>query len=284
MTRMNAELRGKIDGAVESLAEQIERGKSEQLIAFLRCMARFHKYSAGNAVLIWLQRPEATRVAGFWAWKKLGRKVNKGEKGIQILAPITRRQKIVLENDEELEDETLVAFRPCYVFDISQTSGKPIPAPARLRGDPGVFMDRLLGFVAERGIELRYSTRLGRTEGVCMEGTIVLNANLDVAPRFGTLVHEVAHHLLHLGGDVIPDRKVRETEAEAVAYVVGHAVGLEPGTSSSDYLLTYQTDRKTLLESLTRIRRTAAQIIDAITESSDTAVSRTTEHAHAAAA
>jgi antirestriction protein ArdC len=235
-------------------------------------------------MLIALQRPEATHVAGFRTWKKLGRQVNKGEKGIQILAPITHRQKIVLENDEEQEDEKLVAFRPCYVFDISQTSGKPIPAPARLRGDPGVFMDRLLGFVAERGIELRYSTRLGRTEGASMGGTIVLNASLDVAPKFGTLVHEVAHEMLHQGDDRTEDRKVRETEAEAVAFVVSTAVGLEPGTSSSDYLLTYQTTPKTLLESLTRIRRAAAQIIDAITVLAESTVTQSTEHGHAVAA
>ena len=171
-----------IDSALDQLGEQLEQGKSEQLKQYLAAMGRFHRYSVGNALLIALQRPEATHVAGFRTWKKLGRQVNKGQKGIQILAPITRRQKIVLEN-EELEDETLVAFRPCYVFDISQTSGKPIPAPTRLRGEPGVFMDRLLGFVAERGIELRYSSRLGRTEGVSAGGTIVLNASLDVAPK-----------------------------------------------------------------------------------------------------
>ena len=273
-----------IDSALDRLGEQLEQGKSEQLKRYLAVMGRFHRYSVGNAMLIALQRPEATHVAGFRTWKKLGRQVNKGEKGIQILAPITRRQKVVLENDEELEDETLVAFRPCYVFDISQTSGKPIPAPARLRGDPGVFMDRLLGFVAERGIELRYSTRLGRTEGASMGGTIVLNASLEEAPRFGTLVHEVAHEMLHQGDDRTEDRNVRETEAEAVAFVVSTAVGLEPGKSSSDYLLTYQTTPKTLLESLTRIRCTAAQIIDAITESSDPAVSQTTESTHASAA
>jgi len=94
----------------------------------------------------------------------------------------------------------------------------------------------------------------------------------------------VAHEMLHQGDDRTEDRKARETEAEAVAFVVSAAIGLEPGTSSSDYLLTYQTDRKTLLESLTRIRRTAAQIIDAITAPAGAAVTQTAERAHAVAA
>lgn len=254
-----------IDSALDRLGEQLERGKSEQLKAYLSAMGRFHRYSVGNAMLIALQRPEATHVAGFWAWKKLGRRVNKGEKGIQILAPVTRREKITLENEEELEDETVVAFRLAHVFDISQTSGRPIPEPARLRGDSCLMMERLLAFVTECGIELRYSSRLGRTEGVSTGGTIVLNAGLEAAPRFGTLVHEVAHELMHQGEDRPEDRKVRETEAEAVAHVVACATGLDPGTSSSDYLHVYGADRKTLLASLSRIRRTAARIIEAIT-------------------
>ncbi len=261
---MDAALRGKIDGAVESLAEQIEQGKSKQLVAFLRCLARFHQYSAGNAILIWLQKPEATHVAGFWTWKKLGRKVNRGEKGIQILAPVTRRQKLVLENDEEVTDETVVSFRPTYVWDVSQTEGKSLPEPAKVHGDPGVYSERLRRFVTEMGITLKTSRRLGMAQGVSSGGTIVLSQSLDSANSFSTLVHELAHELLHRKREERPDRKTCETEAEAVAFVVCEAVGLEPGTASSDYLLSYKADRKALMASLQRIRRTVAMIIDGI--------------------
>jgi hypothetical protein len=116
---------------VQALIEQLEAGHSEALTAYLNAMSRFHNYSFGNILEIARQRPDATRVAGFWKWKELGRSVKKGEKGIRILAPIigVRGKK-----DEEAEKDLtrqnvpiLVGFRAAYVFDVSQTEGKELP-------------------------------------------------------------------------------------------------------------------------------------------------------------
>lgn len=255
-----------IDSALDQLGEQLEQGKSDQLKQYLRAMGRFHRYSAANALLIWLQNPEAIRVAGFGAWKKLRRHVKRGQKGIRILAPITRRETIVLENEEELTDEIVASFRPVYVWDVAQTDGKALPEAVKVEGDPGEYIDRLQRYVCELGIEQRTSRRLGTTEGISSGGTIVLSETLDPANAFSTLVHELAHELLHHDESDKTDRTTRETEAEAVAFVVSEAIGLSSGTASSDYLLSHQADRKKLMSSLQRIRRTSAMIIDTVME------------------
>ena len=116
---------------VQALIEQLEQGHSEALTAYLTAMGRFHNYSFGNILEIARQKPDATRVAGLYAWNQLGRKVKKGEHGIRILAPVIgiRRKK-----DEEAEKDirtqnqaVLVGFRSAYVFDVSQTEGKELP-------------------------------------------------------------------------------------------------------------------------------------------------------------
>ncbi|MEQ1731605.1 MAG: ArdC family protein [Vicinamibacterales bacterium] len=104
-------------------ADALDRGYSEALTALLRAMSRFHRYSLNNACLIAAQRPEATLVAGFHAWKGLRRFVRRGEQGIAILAPIVRRRKEAQDEDER----AVVGFRPAYVFDVSQTDGEPMP-------------------------------------------------------------------------------------------------------------------------------------------------------------
>jgi len=113
--------------AFNELVEAVEAGKSDKLVAYLKAMGKFHKYSVGNAMLIHFQCPTATHVAGFRTWQKLGRYVRKGEHGIAILAPIVRHKKILLIDDEEnSEKEELMAFKTAYVFDISQTDVFPV--------------------------------------------------------------------------------------------------------------------------------------------------------------
>src|SRR6202162_6495822 len=127
---------------VKSLIEQLEAGHSDALTAYLDAMSRFHTYSFGNILEIARQKPDATRVAGLYAWNQLGRKVKKGERGIRILAPVIgiRRKK-----DEEAERDirtqnqaVLVGFRAAYVFDVSQTEGKELPEfSERVSGSAG---------------------------------------------------------------------------------------------------------------------------------------------------
>src|SRR5690348_81951 len=115
-----------IKQAVDFLLQQLEAGKSETLTAYLAAMARFHSYSFGNILAIARQRPTATRVAGFSTWKELGRFVKKGEKGIQILAPIVGHRRRKNDQQQETDEKprpVLIGFRAVYVFDVAQTEG-----------------------------------------------------------------------------------------------------------------------------------------------------------------
>jgi antirestriction protein ArdC len=243
------------------LAADLEQGKSEELTRFLSMMARFHRYGFGNIMLIQGQRPEATRVAGYNTWRSLGRQVRKGEKGITIVAPMVFRD----EHSGNGKEDTVVRFKATHVFDVSQTEGEPLPEPRSFRGDPGHFTERLRALVASHGIALSYEQDLGSANGRSFGGKIEILANLEPAEEFAVMVHEFAHELLHQGETAVRgDSATRETEAEAVAFVVGHAVGLDAGTSSSDYIQLHRGDRKVLEASLGRIQHTACEILTAL--------------------
>ena len=127
---------------VQLLIEQLEAGHSEGLTAYLTAMGRFHSYSFGNILEIARQKPDATRVAGLYAWNKLGRKVKKGERGIRILAPvigIRRKKEEEAEKDIRKQNHpVLVGFRAAYVFDVSQTEGAELPGfNERVKGECG---------------------------------------------------------------------------------------------------------------------------------------------------
>jgi len=259
--------------AIEQLVEQVESGKSEALKQYLKAMAKFHNYSVGNAMLIGFQKPDATHVAGFRTWQQLGRYVKKGEHGIAIMAPIVYRRKTEEVDDEETEDETVRTFKTVHVFDVSQTDGKPLPEFARVGGDPGVHAERLKEYICSRAIKLEYCEAIGAAEGVSCGGVIKVRKGLSAAEEFSVLVHELAHEMVHKNRESTPkEKKVRETEAEAVAFVVCHGVGLDVSSASSDYIQLYNGDKKTLLQSLERIQRTAAEILGAITEEGESRI------------
>ncbi len=257
------------DQGLESLAQELAAGRSQRLIEYLDVLGRFHHYSFGNALLIAFQKPESTHVAGFHAWKKLGRQVKKGEKGIAILAPLVYRCKVEDQDDgrssEPVKVKALRGFRVVYVFDVSQTDGKPLPEFARVKGDPGDFTDRLKVLIARHHIALSYEPVLTGALGKSLGGEIVLRPDLAPAQEFSVLVHELAHELLHKGErrkDTTPT--IRETEAEAVAYVVSKAVGLETAGAAADYIQLYAGTTETLADSLDHIQRVAAAIISAV--------------------
>ena len=255
--------------AFKELVEAVEAGKSQKLVDYLKAMGRFHNYSLGSTILIGFQKPNATRVAGFRTWQKLGRNVKRNEKGIAIMAPILWRRKITHTDDEEdeseHEEETTLAFKTAYVFDIRQTYGKPLPEFARVKGGPGVYTERLRRYVVGKGIKIEHSNAIGSAEGVSAGGLIKLKKGLTAAEGFSVLAHETAHEILHHSKESMPnDKKVRETEAEAVAFVVCHGIGLDVNTASSDYIQLYNGDKETLVKSLERIQRTAAEILGAV--------------------
>jgi hypothetical protein len=254
---------------IKLLIEQLEAGKSEALTHYLTAMSHFHNYSFGNVLEIARQMPTATRVAGFWAWKNLGRSVNAGAKGIRILAPIVgvRRKK-----DEEAEkditkqnERALLGFRNAYVFDISQTNGVDLPEMNEVSGDPGENIERLAAFVKAQGIQLVYNPKIAPALGVSYGGRIAILPGQSKAEEFSTLIHETAHELLHKADRRTATTKtVRETEAEAIAFVVGKAVGLVTGNASADYIQLYHGNASLLAESLEVIQQTSAIILAAL--------------------
>ena len=251
--------------AIEELSHALEAGHSEKLREYLGAMARFHRYSLHNIMLIASQRPDATHVAGFHTWKRLGRFVKKGAKGIMILAPVVLRDEIEQERKQESLERTAIRFRAAYVFDMADTDGKAIPEFSSTEGDPADRTERLKEFVSSRGIQLEYSDSIYPAQGQCSPGKIVILPGQAPPEEFATLAHEVAHALLHQGGQRSETTKrVRETEAEAVAFVVCEAIGLT-ARSSVDYIHLYDGNKETLAASLERIQHTSADILTAIT-------------------
>jgi hypothetical protein len=253
--------------AMEELSEALAAGKSETLTAYLAAIGRFHKYSLHNVMLIVLQKPAATHVAGFHTWHKLGRHVRKGEKGITIFAPILRRQRASENGTEETAEEMLLGYRTCAVFDVSQTEGKPLPSIAKVQGDPRHYGKKLAAFTLSLGIRLEYSTAIRPARGISEGGKITLLPDLGSAEHAAVLAHELAHEFLHHQPRRSATTKtVRETEAEAVAYVVCQAIGLEAGTAAADYIQLHRGNAKLLLESLNYVRLAASRILDGILE------------------
>lgn len=254
---------------IKLLIEQLEAGKSGALTSYLTAMSRFHSYSFGNVLEIARQRPDATRVAGFWTWKKLGRNVKAGQKGIRILAPIVgvRRKK----DDEAYKDTTkqnecmLLGFRNAYIFDISQTEGVELPNLHEVSGDPGENIEWLAAFVKSRGIQLVYNEKIAPALGMSYGGRIALLPGQSKAEEFSTLVHETAHELLHRAERrTATNKTMRELEAESVAFVVGKAVGLKNENASADYIQLYQGNASLLAESLEVIQQTSSLILSAL--------------------
>jgi antirestriction protein ArdC len=227
-----------VSKAIEELSQALERGHSETLRNYLAAIGRFHRYSLRNVMLIASQNPTATHVAGFHTWHQLGRFVKKGEKGILILAPIVRAKNQGAEQTETDESSTAVGFRAAYVFDISQTDGQELPEIGNVNGDPREYRERLGKFVTDQGILLEYSQDIAPARGTSAGGKITLLPGQTPAEEFSTLAHEVAHELMHRNERrASTSKRSRETEAEAVSFVVCQATGLETGSAAQETTL-----------------------------------------------
>lgn len=251
----SAELLSRLKENLAALAQELEQGKAEGFLQVLEGMGRFHQYSLYNTMLILQQCPNATLVAGLKRWNELGRRVKKGEKGIAILAPILKRVEVEDGESGERVEERLAGFRVAYVFDISQTEGKPVQLGKDVPQGTEVYA-RLRAACPVEVQEMPLPARkMGSTDGK----RIILSSFLSPTARAETLLHEWAHTLLHFGEEH-RDAAVEELEAEAVAYAVGRELGL-PMQGSRAYILAWQGTVEKLEESLERIMRAAREIL-----------------------
>ena len=250
---------------VKSLIEQLEAGHSDALTAYLDAMSRFHNYSFGNVLEIARQRPTATRVAGLYAWNQLGRKVMKGQKSIRILAPIVgiKRKKDEEANKDVTKQNTrvLVGFRNAYVFDVEQTEGAELPTLREMTGTVGENRERLVSFIEAQGIELAFTEKIAPALGMSYGGKIAILPGQSEAEAFSTLVHELAHEIAQGRAQ---DDQHQGSAGEAIAFVIGKAVGLGTGSASADYIQLYHGNASLLAESLEVIQQTSGVILAAL--------------------
>ena len=249
----------------------------EALARFLAFRAHFHDYSLNNAVLIWCQRPTARYCMGYRAWQAHGRQVRKGERGLTILAPVTRKRE---EGDDE---RAVVGYRTTTVFDYEQTDVVEDsalvytpPAPRLNAADPGGLAQALVAAADGLGYAVRH-TETGYADGRCSfaKRRITVQASLSPADRAAVLCHELAHALAHdpsasvQGDDPKATTAQRELQAEGAAFVALSALGLDTSRASLPYLQSWSGgDAEALRREMAAIDRISRELLarlDALT-------------------
>ncbi len=256
--------------AMEMLTHSVERiTTSEEYRDYLEALARFHHYSANNVLLIHTQRPEATRVASYRTWQALGRQVQKGEKGITIIRPLT-----VKTEDETTKQpvEVVRGFTTGSVFDIAQTAGKALPegpTPGLLPEDTDeaalTLKVRVMQLLDAQGVRVVREALPGSRRGYWEPGakTVGVSTDLSGVAELKTLVHEAAHCLAdHRPGAI--DRADGETVAESAAFVVLQHYGVDTGDYSFPYVAGWAKERAVLDRNLGMIRSVSHTLIAAI--------------------
>lgn len=255
---MNSEaLKERLQAHLQTLSEELKQGRNQNLLKLLETMGRFHQYSARNTVLIVSQRPDASLVAGMKRWNQMGRTVKKGERAIAILAPTIKTVETVDKTTDEVkEDKRVVGFHAAYVFDVSQTEGKPIELGRDQPEEAALYARLVQACPVKVQDALLPPGIMGRTNG----REIQLSSAIKAREKAETLLHEWAHISL---AHVTRERNVRleELEAEAVAYAVGREIGL-PMQGSRNYILAFRGTVEKLEESLDRIMRAAREILE----------------------
>lgn len=259
-----AELHQKLE---EGVAELVS---GEDWQSYLATAARFHTYSMHNTFLIFMQRPDATRVAGFKTWQSMGRQVRKGEKGIAILAPSSRKVTETKDDGTEESRRIVTGFRVVYVFDIAQTEGDPIVETVRcqlVEGEaPEGLWDALAAQVTGSGFTLTRGD-CGTANGWTKFDTneVRVADSLSPAQACKTLAHELAHTILHREVDYHGCRGRWEVEAESVAYIVAAASGMDTDGYSLPYVAKWSAGDVSLVkETAERVVKTAKTILAAM--------------------
>lgn len=282
---------------MDSIMQSLESGVEELFTSnryqeFLKTMAKFHNYSFNNTMLIAMQRPDATLVTSYKNWQSMGRQVMKGEKGITIIAPAPykkMKEKEVLDENQrpimgtdgkpktEQVEVTVPHFKAVTVFDIAQTSGKPIQtlAPELLTAAVQDFDSFMQAIQRISPVPIRFDEIDGNANGYYhnADKEIVIKKGLSESQTLKTAIHETAHAKLHdkeimesLG--VEKDRLTKEVEAESVAYCVCYSFGLDTSDYSFPYIAGWSSSRemKEMKASMDVIRKTAGEMIDQLTE------------------
>lgn len=284
---------------VQELTDKLEQGlqdlfNSDSYRNYLTTMSKFHNYSFNNTLLIAMQKPDATLVAGYKAWQKnFERHVNKGEKAIRILAPAPYKikeerdkidpvtQELLLDKDGNPQKEeveiTIPAFRAVSVFDVGQTDGKPIPelAAKELLSDVEGYQDMIRAVEAISPVPIELEEIAGDSKGYYDREAkrIAVQENMSESQTLKTMIHEVVHSKLHSkeveqDEQMKKDRNTKEVEAESIAYTVCQHFGIDTSDYSFGYIAGWSSgrDTKELRSSMDTIRRTASELITGIEE------------------
>lgn len=291
---------------LKEITDSIETGirelfQSDKYRQYLSTMSRFHRYSVNNVMLIHMQKPDATHVAGFNKWRdNFGRNVRKGEKGIKIIAPTPYKKKIEeakLDPDTKLpmldadgnaimEEKTIQIpmYKVVSVFDVSQTEGKPLPELAeKLTGNVQEYEAFMEALKRSAPVPIRIEPMGADMDGYfsASEQRIAIREGMSQVQTVSAVVHEIAHSKLHnyqkeqeqaaLENEAAPPvpRKSRETEeieAESISYAVCAYYGVETGANSFGYLASWSKDKElsALRESLETINKTSSGLISDI--------------------
>ena len=287
---------------LKEITDRLEQGitelfESERYREYLRVMSKFHNYSFNNTLLIAMQKPDASLVAGFSAWKNnFGRNVMKGQKGIKIIAPSPYKvkqemkkidphtqQPIIGKDGKPVTEEkeiTIPAYKVVSVFDVSQTEGKELPdiAVDELTGDVERYRDFFAALEKTSPVPIGFEQIPGSSHGYyhLEDKRIAIQEGMSELQTLKTAIHEIAHAKLHDIDLNAPeneqqprvDRRTREVEAESVAYTVCQHYGLDTSDYSFGYVAGWSSGRELseLKSSLETIRSAAAEIINSIDE------------------
>ena len=274
----------------KEVMERLEKGiqnvfSNGSYESYLKTTAKFHNYSYNNTMLIYLQKPDATLIAGYGSWKNnFKRQVQKGEKGIQILAPAFYKEKVEMEKIDlmtkkpilntsgepvtELVEIEKPYFKPVNVFDISQTAGEPLPELApELKANVENFevFYNSLQKVSPFPIEIKKIT--SGAKGYCdiTNQRIAIKQGLSEAQTIKTGIHEIAHAMLHSSKEAFEntDSRTKEVEAESIAFIVSEHFGIDTSTYSFGYIASWSATKELneLKSSLNVIQKTTNTLI-----------------------
>ncbi|QGN34494.1 toprim domain-containing protein [Microlunatus sp. Gsoil 973] len=270
---------GQLHDQLKAAVQAIETG--DQWRNWLDFAGKLNRYSFDNLMLIMRQRPDATAVASYTTWKSIDRQVQWGERSIKVLAPVTRRIDVTDDRGQPVLDEDghrrrrnkIIGYRPVSVFDIKQTTGAPLPEPARptlLVGQaPDGLWASLEREVSERGYRLLRagSERLGSANGATMPGPreVWVRDDVDDAQAVKTLAHELARIILHADDPDAPCRGIKEVEAESVAYLTLASHGMTTDNYSFPYVThwAYPIAEVEHVDMAEIVTRTGRRVIDA---------------------